>query len=425
MIEKKFFKIYKNLILKKKNEKGINYVLLKILKKLLSIKFIIIYPLVFFLCLVIKIIKPLLFIRFGKLNSSKIGPLVMITEMGLCEQENGIQPDRNKTLNIYHQGQKFICNKQLLKMWGRILRIYPFSRYFYNVLSSFTFGKAHIIGAEKDGRDMRGLLEKTSPHISFLESEVTQSIKELSKIGIKDEDKYVLIINRGKNYTKQTFPEIDTSHNDFRNCSIKNYLLMAENLIKRGYSVIRVGQFTDEPIVSSYKKIIDYDRQGFRSDLLDIYLAKNCKYIVGCDTGYMHVPGYLFRKPTVHVNFSQIERLLPHLKDWLFIFKKYWLKSEKRFMRINEIIKSKAGRFNTYQEYSKLGIELIENTPEEINDVVNEMEENLGGKLNYSEEDNYLQKCFWSHFETSDLFGIAKGRIGQKFLKENKNLFIN
>lgn len=425
MIEKKFFEFYKNLILKKKKEKGFYYVFLKISKKLISIKFIIIYPLVFFLCLIIKIIRPFFFIRFGKLNSAKIGPFVMITEMGLCEQENGIQPDRNKTLNVYHQGQRYICNKQLFKMWGRILKIYPFSKYFYNILSIFNFGKDHIIGAEKDGRDMYGLLEKTSPHISFVESEVAQSKKELQKIGIKDEDKYVLIINRGKKYTAQTNPEIDTSHNNFRNCSINNYLLMVENLIKKGYSIIRVGQLTDDPIVSTNKKIIDYDRQGFRSDLLDIYLAKNCKYIVGSDTGYMHVPGYLFRKPTVHVNFSQLERLLPHLNSWLFIFKKYWLKSEKRFMRVEEIIKSKAGRFESYQEYLKLGIELVENTPEEINDVVNEMEENLNGKLKYSEEDDYLQKCFWSHFKTSDLFGIAKGRIGQKFLRENKSLFIN
>ena len=29
-------------------------------------------------------------------------------------------------------------------------------------------------------------------------------------------------------------------------------------------------------------------------------------------------------------------------------------------------------------------------------------------EIDYSEEDNYLQKCFWSHFEKSDLFGIAK-----------------
>ena len=47
----------------------------------------------------------------------------MVTEMGICEQENGIQPDNKKTLNIYHLGHSnHICNTQLLKMWSRVLR---------------------------------------------------------------------------------------------------------------------------------------------------------------------------------------------------------------------------------------------------------------------------------------------------------------
>ena len=425
MFEKYYFNYYKNLIFKKINEKGLRYVLWGIIKRLISIKFIIIYPLVFILCLIIKIIKPLFFIRFGSLNAAKIGPFVMITEMGLCEQENGIQPDRKKTLNIYHKGNvRHVCNKQLLKMWGRILKIYPKSRYFYNVMSSFRFGRSHTIGVTQEGRDMFGLLEKTTPHISFIKSEVVQAKKELLKMGICDQDKYVLIINRGKKYTEKTFSHIDMNYNNFRNCSIDNYLLMAENLTKKGYTVVRVGQLTDEVLKTTNPKIIDYDRRGYRTDLLDIYLAANCKYIVGSDTGYMHVPGYLFRKPTVHVNFSQFERLLPHLKSWLFIFKKYWLKNEKRFMRVEEIIKSKVGRFDTHQDFKKKGIELIENTSEEISEVVNEMEKKLNGKIEYSEEDNDLQNYFWSHFESSNLFGIPKGRIGQKFLRDNKDLFI-
>ena len=102
----------------------------------------------------------------------------------------------------------------------------------------------------------------------------------------------------------------------------------------------------------------------------------------------------LFRKPTVIVNWAQLEYLIPYLKDWLFLFRKYWLKSEKRFMRVPEIIKSKAGRFHKYIDYQKQGIELIENTPEEINEIVDEMEKKLIGKIDYSEEDNHLQKCF-------------------------------
>ena len=199
---------------------------------------------------------------------------------------------------------------------------------------------------------MYGLLDKTSPHINFNQNEIIQA-KKLLKMNIKDKDKYVLLINRGNKFLKINFPEIDTSNNSFRNSHISNYLLMAENLTKKNNTVIRVGQLTDDPIKSNNKRIIDYDREGFRTDLLDIYLAKNCRYIVGCDTGFAYLPGYLFRKPMVIVNWAQLEYLMPWLEDWLFLFRKYWLKKEKRFMRVPEIIQSKVGRFHSYQDYQK------------------------------------------------------------------------
>ena len=66
----------------------------------------------------------------------------MNTEMGLCEQEKGIQPDNKKTFNFYHIGHlDHVCNKQLLKMWSRVLRVVLFTKYFYNILSLLSFQK--------------------------------------------------------------------------------------------------------------------------------------------------------------------------------------------------------------------------------------------------------------------------------------------
>jgi len=424
MLNKKFTKYYKKIILSKIKQKGFTYVLGKIIKRLINFKILVIYPIVFILCLIIKIIKPVFFIRFGNLRSVKIGPSVMITEMSLCEQENDIQPNKEKTFNIYYKGNDpHVCNKQLLKMWERILRVHPITQYFYNIMNLFSFGKDHTIEPKKFGRDIHGLLEKTPVHLTFTKKEIIQAKKELLNIGIGEKDKYVLIINRGNRYMAKTFPNLDNTYNDFRNCNINDFVPMSEKLTRKGYTVLRVGHMTSDLIETNNQKIIDYDRRGFRTDLLDIYLGANCRYIVGTDTGYMHVPGYLFRKPTVHVNFSQFEHLLPWLSSWLFIFKKYWLKDQKRFMHVGEILKSGAGRFNFYKDYKKNGIELINNTPEEITEVVDEMEKRIIGTWEDSEEDNELQKRFWSHFKSSDYSGIVKGKIGRQFLKDNRDLF--
>ena len=67
-------------------------------------------------------------------------------------------------------------------------------------------------------------------------------------------------------------------------------------------------------------------------------------------------------------------------------------------------------------------IELINNTQQQIVDVVEEMEKRLDGTWKNNEEDDELQKRFWSHFESSNKHGIIRSKIGAKFLRENKDL---
>ena len=54
------------------------------------------------------------------------------------------------------------------------------------------------------------------------------------------------------------------------------------------------------------------------------------------------------------------------MDTWLMIFKKYWLIKEKRFLNISEVLKSGYGRFYKSEEFKKAGIELVNNTKEEI-----------------------------------------------------------
>jgi hypothetical protein len=69
-----------------------------------------------------------------------------------------------------------------------------------------------------------------------------------------------------------------------------------------------------------------------------------------------------------------------------------------------------------------MGIELVENSPEEILDVVIEMDERLKGTWENSEEDEELQRRFWNIFKVNDLSKVIRARIGTKFLRQNKEL---
>ena len=329
MLNKRFTEYYKKIILSKIKQKGLIYVLVKATKRLINFKILIIYPIIFILCIFIRIIKPIFFIRFGCLHAEKFGPLSTRTEMSLCEQEHGLQPKRTDTFNIYNTNTRtpsLICNTQLFNMWKRVVRVYPKSRYFWNVMNAFSFGQDHIIETKDGSRDVHNLLERSPIHLSFTEKETEQGKKELLKMGLKEKDKYILIMNRTQRYLDEFLPgKMDLSHNSFRNSNINDLMPAAEMLAAKGNTIIRFGQKVGDLMKTSNPKIMEYDHIGFRTDLLDIYLSANCRYIIGSsDTGGLAVAGWNFRKPMVNVNFSMIENLIPWLPSWLFSIKKYF-----------------------------------------------------------------------------------------------------
>ena len=91
-------------------------------------------------------------------------------------------------------------------------------------------------------------------------------------------------------------------------------------------------------------------------------------------------------------------------------------------MMVKEILESGAGGFLHAEKYADMGIELIENTPEEIFDVSMEMDQRLNGTWETSEEDEVLQKRFWGMFPKSELHGEFRARIGAEFLRQNSVL---
>ena len=96
-------------------------------------------------------------------------------------------------------------------------------------------------------------------------------------------------------------------------------------------------------------------------------------------------------------------------------------------MKIPEIIQSGAGKLHGGQDYDKWGIEVIKNTPDEILEAVIEMEGRIDGTWQTTDDDDELQTRFWSYFQPSEFHnpdGKIRGRIGAKFLRQNKELLV-
>jgi hypothetical protein len=68
------------------------------------------------------------------------------------------------------------------------------------------------------------------------------------------------------------------------------------------------------------------------------------------------------------------------------------------------------------------GVDIVDNTPEEIRDLAIEMDDRLRGVWVEREEDTILQKKFWALFSQSELNGVIYARIGAEFLRQNEKL---
>lgn len=387
---------------------------LLLLKKLISIPFVVVaIPIV----LILRILRPWITVRFGCIPSERIGHFAANIEAYLCELDNGRYSSRTRDI-FYYNAQ--ISNYQLKTMWDRILRVSFLARFADKANRLLSGGRNYVINIPSD-RDALGLFASMPAHLSFSPEEESLGRKGLQELNIPESSPFVCFHARDSGYLDTMLKRKGNwQYHNYRDSEITNYLPAMEMLAERGYHGVRMGVAVAKPINTSNLKIIDYAVRG-RSDFLDVYLSAKCEFFL-CDTAGIYAVPRIFRRPIAYVNYVPLEYVFCSHPGSLFVPKKLWLKEESRFLTFKEILNSSIGRFLESSKYKKLGIEIIENTPEEIKDLAMEMDQRLKGFWQATEEDEELQKRFWSFFKESELNKVFLARIGAKFLRQNKNL---
>ncbi|MFA4849316.1 MAG: TIGR04372 family glycosyltransferase [Methanoregula sp.] len=376
-----------------------------------------------FFAILFRLLKPLVIIRIRCLYSERIGHFAANTEIYLCEKDRGINIPNQRFVDIWYYNS-CECNMQLKKMWNRILKIWPSRLSLLIVLINSHLPDGELFTIPWRGnqdRDVNNVLEFVPPHLSFTQDEEEFGRITLDSMGLSSHDLFVCFIGRDPNYLKLINSNLDTSYHDYRNIDINNYIPAAEEMVNRGYYAIRMGLEVANALASNNPGIIDYATNGQRSDFMDIYLGAKCHFFISVGTGVDNIAG-IFRRPILFVNYAPLEYVPSWDKNNIFIPKKHWLDKEQRLMSFREIIESGAGRFLCTNQYLEMGITLIENTPEEIREVAIEMEERLKGIWVTTEEDEELQRRFWSLYKPSELHGKIYSRIGAAFVRKYQTL---
>ncbi len=387
-----------------------------------KISTIVLVVLAFLAVVVMRLLRPLVVIRLGRLASRRIGAFLADPDLYLAERDAGKHNGRVFDIFYYYLP---ISNYQVKKMWERTrrLRIFPFTRFTHTLdRLNRLFPGSRRYRIEISDQDLRGVLVNKQPYLSFLPAEERWGREALQQLGVSDGAGFVCFHARDSAYLDTVFPGYNWSYQDFRDSSIHNYIPAAEELTRRGYFMIRMGAAVKEAIKTKNPMIIDYAVKQ-RTEFLDIYLGAKCRFFI-CDTAGIACIPMVFRRPKVWVNFVQLG-IIP-TSGWmqdLLIPKKLWWRKESRFLRLQEIIGSEIGaEFRTVEQYEQSGIELIENTPQEILAVAVEMDERLKGMWKTTEEDEELQGRFFALLRAKGYDQKVIPRLGTEFLRQNREL---
>ena len=382
-----------------------------------------------------RLLRPWFLIRWGVLPSSRIGHFAANTELYLCERHAGIDLPCQPHIDIFFL-ESMVCNEQLAKMWKRVLLVCPFWWLVPQLQRAnrlIPCGAVHEVGENTRGdRDVHDLFIQLPPHLKFSAEEEHRGEAGLRMMGIPADTPFVCLIVRDAAYLN-AHQSKDWSYHNFRDSDIQNYVLAAETLADSGYFVIRMGANALKKIKTSHPKVIDYAKNGMRSDFMDIYLGARCSFCLSGGAGYEAIPT-IFRRPIAQVNMAPVGYMQTYRHQSICITKHHYSVKMGRNLTLREIFLHGYAMFLRTSDYDKKEVKLVENTPEEIRDLAIEMSKRNNGTWVEERADASMQKRFREIFRIAAKANIhllrplhgdkIRVRMGAQFLVDQSE-FLN
>jgi putative glycosyltransferase (TIGR04372 family) len=373
------------------------------------------------LVLLVRIIRPFVWIRFGSIRSDVIGHFVMDSEYYLCEKEIEIP----KSIDFFYFSFTPQANEQWALMARRHLRIHPVIRYFDRVNHLLPGGQLHHKRAGHRGSlDFKGFLHRTKPHMSFTVEEHNIAKRFFEEIGFKSGELYVCLVVRDSAYKEKhqnVNGDRDWSYHNYRDSEIDTYEQAALALANKGYWVFRMGKVVHKPFGLKHSHVIDYANSAVRNDLLDIYLMANCYFCISVGTGLDSVAD-VFRKPAVYVNYLPIYYMVTWANSITVPKHLKWFNGDPLTLR-----EHLDHCYSQSKHYKEAKIEIIDLSPKEIEEAVMEMEGKLSGKWVDTPENIKNQKQFQDRLKSTfgnknqHRFIHSEVRIGSCFVNSNQD----
>ena len=345
---------------------------------------------------VLRLLFPVFPVRFGFFFADRIGHFAFDVEYFLASLE--FDDGAHKYKNLFFLVGK-VSNQYLLDLVKRELYIHGSVRYLYLADKMVPFGAKALIPARHltGSRDRRGIYYSTNVHLDFTPEEERRGQKILENIGIESHEKVVCLIVRDSAYLNVEQGSRNWEYHSYRDTDIRNYEKVVDQLIEKGYWVLRMGKLVSHPLSIKHPRFVDYANCDWKSEFLDIWLLARSTFCVSTSTGLDSVAD-VYRKPIAFVNFMP----LAYFQTWsscvLAPANLVWNDTGRRLNCEEHLIHS----YMRSEDYLEAGIRVSELTSQDISDVVLELEERISGHWEPTPEEYILQEKFWKLYKYGD-----------------------
>lgn len=378
-----------------------------------------------------------LFNKFKRVEIVKIPYSIRIGEflsryLLACRDIDEHKYDDN-SLILFYTDYNIGTNKYLLKIMSRYINMITSENYdlWMHVLKRKridVFGKKDMYLLRDDNGEPFSK-EHSKKWFQVTKKEEEMFLRTKSRYGIVGE--YVCISSRDPSYLDSVAPNDQWDYHDYRDSDIENISMANDYLNSLGIQTVRMGRVVKKRV--PFPDCVDF-ASDYYNEFMDIMLHGNCLFDLVDSCGINMIPLTQGRPialknaiPAFACNYCSV----PIGCEDIMIFKKLFDSKSKRYLTILEMMAfeckhlEKAFDGKTYVEN---GIEVIENSPEEIKNLVEEMYLRLNGK--WTDDDEILQ--FYDKYDDilrnhAKQCGVKmtymwRGRISSSFLKYNRFL---
>ena len=312
-----------------------------------------------------------------------------------------------------------VANEHLLSYWSPLIRVvrHPLACALLAAMSSirlmrYDAGRYVLwLDHSQEVYRLNAAWKGRAPLLKLRPEDERWGAKMLEALGVPGGASFVCMHAREGGYSP-----VDEATHAHRNGSVEALVPAMQEIVRRGGWCIRMGDPTTRPL-PAMAGVIDYAHHGLRSARFDVYLCARARFFLGNSSGIALVSS-VFGVPSVLVNMVPISATGVMPFD-LSIPKPYRSAREGRLLSFGEIFGTPAANFRFAQQYQRAGIEVIENTSQEIVDVTIEMLERLDGSFVAQPGDDALQAAFMSLLRPGDYGYGAASRIGAAFLHQH------